>query len=74
MPDVELYQTSYLLTLLVGQIGNQSTIPTGGTTLITGYVRQMLFQELQAGGKLFPPSDIVDQQDTLQQNLEDLAM
>jgi formylglycine-generating enzyme required for sulfatase activity len=67
-PHVELYRTPYLLTLLIGQIGNQSTIPTGRASLFTGYVRQMLFREIQAGGKPFTPGGIVDQRDTLRLN------
>jgi hypothetical protein len=67
-PQVDLYRTPYLLRLLTGQITNQSTIPTGRASLFTGYVRQMLFRELQTGQKPFTPGGIIDQRDSRQLN------
>ena len=60
---LDLYRTPYLLTLLIGQISDQSTVPTGRAALFTSYVRQMLLREMTGGGKLFSTGGLIDQKD-----------
>ncbi len=44
--QIALYGTPFFLKLLIDQVGDDGSVPTGRAALITGYIRQSLYKEL----------------------------
>ena len=61
-PQLELLRSPYYLKLLVAQT-RQGEIPEGRAALFTGFVRQALKREVEAGHPLFRPDELLARRD-----------
>jgi len=62
-PHQSLLRTPFLLKLLVDQVHDAGAVPRGRAALFTGFVRQALRREVQAGHRLFQPDGILTERD-----------
>ena len=62
-PQLEVLRSPYFLALLVEQVEAMGEMPTGRAGLFTGFVRQALRREVERGGELFKPGDLLASRD-----------
>ena len=62
-PQLEVLRSPYFLALLVEQVEASGEMPAGRAGLFTGFVRQALRREVERGGALFKPGDLLASRD-----------
>ena len=62
-PQLEVLRSPYFLALLVEQVDATGEMPAGRAGLFTGFVRQALRREVERGGDLFKPGDLLASRD-----------
>ncbi|MBK8032202.1 MAG: SUMF1/EgtB/PvdO family nonheme iron enzyme [Chloroflexi bacterium] len=60
-PQFSLFQTPYFLKLLCEQVAATRSVPKGRAALFTGFVRQVLYREIN--GELFQPDTLLTDKD-----------
>ncbi len=62
-PQLDLFRSPFYLKLLLAQAGDGQPVLPGRAALFTGFVRQALAREIEAGNPLFRPGALLDRRD-----------
>ncbi|HNK04716.1 MAG TPA: SUMF1/EgtB/PvdO family nonheme iron enzyme, partial [Accumulibacter sp.] len=62
-PQLDLFRSPFYLRLLIAQAGEGGPPLRGRAALFTGFVRQALLREIEAGNRLFRPGYLLDARD-----------
>ena len=62
-PQLDLFRSPFYLRLLLAQVGNGQPALSGRAALFSGFVRQALAREIEAGNPLFRPGGLLDRRD-----------